>query len=98
MKTFSIVYLAVLAAAVAGSPHPHPDAAADAAAVAQPVSGPGSDIFESELVKRGMCYHKSDCGWYNADKCRHYCHGYHRNWSHMEHCGHNGYKWCCCAA
>ena len=98
MKTFSIVYLAVLAAAVAGSPHSRPDAAADAAAVAQPVSAPASYIFEPKLVKRAKCYHESDCSWFFGAQCEHYCRGFGKDVTNMEKCDLLNRKRCCCTA
>lgn len=97
MKTFSIAHLAVLVAAVAGSPHPLPNAAADAAAVAQPVSAPASNIFESKLVKRAKCYHESNCSWFFAAKCEHYCRKWGADVTHMEKCDWLNRKRCCCS-
>ena len=98
MKTFSIVYLAVLVAAVAGSPHPHPeavaDAAADAAAVAEPVSVPDSDILEAGLAKRASCMHSSSCGKHSSYWCKDYCSEY-GGYSYRMGCG-NSYYVCCC--
>ena len=98
MKTFGIIYLAVLVATVAGTPHPRPDAAADAAAMAEPVPAPDSNIFEDKLAKRAQCYHRSKCGWYDWNWCKNYCYnGWHANASYMYNCG-SGYKQCCCSS
>ena len=93
MKTFSIVYLAVLVAAVAGSPHPHPDAAA----VAEPVSAPDADILDAGLTKRRReCHHRSECGRYDWSWCSSYCSRWSSDMSYMDDCG-RGYYRCCCS-